>query len=62
MRTIDICVNYLIGSLSQLKQASKASKYIANTVVEADFTENSLNSQNKSKYLHKITTISKICK
>ena len=56
--TIDTCVNYLTGSLSQLKQAIKASKYITNTVIEVDFTENSLNSQNKiiqSKYQHKIT-------
>ena len=60
MYTIDVSVNYLIGSLSQLKQDIKVSKYIANTIVKTYFTENSFNSQNKiiqSKYLHKITDI-----
>ena len=60
MHTIDMGVNYLIAHLSQLKQTIKASKYITNPVIEVDFTENSLNSQNKiiqNKYLHKITDI-----
>ena len=60
MHTLDIGINYLIGSSPELKQATKASKYIVNTVIETDFSETSLHSQNKiiqCKYQHKIIDI-----
>ena len=59
MHTIVIGINYLIVSLSQLKQAIKASKYNTNTVIEVDFTENSFNSQNKINQSNNNNTVNK---
>ena len=62
MQTIDTGVNYLIANLSQNKQAIKTSKYTTNTVIEADFTGNLLNSQNKINQVNfsLMTTIAQI--
>ena len=59
MHTIVTGVNHLIASLSRLKQAIKASKYITNIVIEVDLTKNLLNSQNKINWTNNYNTIIK---